>query len=378
MPKYRLERHPAQVAWSASGNINLELSPKPYTITRMVLIVRASITTTTATNFNDYWDRLITRLNLTGKGETFFSFDNMRVAYHLSRFGGFGPKRPTVVADSATTLVQHFAYVFHFGVAPWRVNPNTGMLEQNPWDLTGGIPPVQSGNLTLGGSFSAAANILGTNVTIADGDVDCYLFGVQPEAGDLPAAYLPRAIPVWSMESPSLAATSSAFATSHDIPSGHHLHSALVMLTNGTNSPRDDSVLNSFRVYNQLEAREILAFGGQTGAVADYKAAEIISQMELMGWPPTDNVSTAMTALTGTAGVPEITAPADSGLVYLPLYKYALRGHPVYGVDMRQVATGDLKLQYGISDATGVTMDIAYRKYKLNMEHPMNQLPAAA
>lgn len=372
MPKLRLERHPAQIAWSGGGNINLELSPKPYTITRMVAVVRASITTTTATNFNDYWDRLISRLNLTGKGKTFFDFSNMRVAYHLSRFGGFGPKRPTVVADSQTAVVQHFAYVFHFGVAPLRINPGTGMLEDNPWDLTAGIPPVGSGNLTLGGSFAAASGSLGTNVTVADGDVDVYLYGVQPEPGDAPAAYLPRAMPSWSMESPALSATSSAFASSHDIPSGHFLHSMLVMLTNGTNSPRDDSVLNSLRVYNQLEAREILAYGGQTGAVADYKAAEILSQQGLLGWPPSDNVSTAMTALTGTPGVPAITAPADSGLVWLPLYKYALKGHPVYGVDLRSVASGDLKLQYGVSDATGVTMDIAYRKYELNPEHPAN------
>lgn len=370
MAKLRLERHPAQIAWSGGGSINLELSPKPYTITRIALVVRASVTTTTATNFNDYWDRLISRLNLTGKGKTFFDFSNMRVAYHLSRFGGFAPKRPTVVADSATTLVQHFAYIFHLGVAPTRVNPNTGMLEDNPWDLSAGIPPVGSGNLTLGGSFAAAAGSMGTNVTIADGDVDVYLFGVQPEAGDLPAAYMPRALPAWSMESPSLGATSSAFASSHDIPSGHFLHSMMVMLTNGTNSPRDDSVLNSLRVYNQLEAREILAYGGQTGAVADYKAAEILSQQGLLGWPSSDNVSTAMTALTGTAGVPEITGPADSGLVWLPLYKYATKGHPFYGVDLRSVASGDLKLQYGVSDATGVTMDVAYRKYELNPEYP--------
>lgn len=282
--------------------------------------------------------------------KTFFDFSNMRIGYHLSRFGMFGPKRPTAVADSATTLVQHFAYVFHFGVAPWRVNPNTGMIERNHWDLTAGIPPVQSGNLTLGGTFAAAAGSLGNDVTVADGDVDVYpFFGVQPEPGDLPAAYLPRAIPTWSMESPSLAASSSAFATSHDIPSGHHLHSMLVMLTNRTNSPRDNSVLNSIRIYNQLEAREILAFGRQTDIVADCKAAEIISQLELAGWPPTDNVSTAMTALTGTAGVPEISAPSDAGLHWFPLHKYALRRHLVYGVDPRSVGTGDLKLQSTVS-----------------------------
>jgi len=369
----RLERVATQVSWAASGSINLELAPKPYTITALVLILRPSVTTTTATWLNDPWDRIISTLSLSGGGRSYLSFTNLRAAYHFTRFqlGRLlrGYKRPTVVGNSATTLVNQFAYVFHLGSKPAGADG-----EWDPWDLSAGIPPVSSGNLTLQGTF-AAASAMGTNVTTADCDFDVYLFGVQPEPGDPPSLYLPKAFPAWSMQSPTPTATSSAFGTQHNVPAGHLLRAALVMLTNGTGAPRDDSVLNSFEVFYGLENRQILAFGGQAGSVLDYKAAEIISQLEVGGWPPSDDVTTALTAYASTSpGVPAITQPADSGLIWLPLYKFTKvgKGHPLYGIDLRRVATGDLSFRYGVSDATGVTMDVLYQQYDLNPEHPDN------
>lgn len=366
----RFENHPSQQAWAASGAISLELAPKPYTITRMAIVARADVTTTTATNFSDYWDRLISRLNLTGQGHTFFDFTNCRAAYHLGRFGWplVQARRPTVIADSQTNATQQFAYIFHFGVAPTRVNPLTGHLEDNPFDLTGGIPPSERGNLSLGGAFAAAA-AMGTNVTINDGDLDVYCWGVAPEPGDTPERYLPRAIPNWQMRTPTPSATSSAFATQDNVPAGDFLHSMLVLLTNGTNAPRDDAVLNSLQVYNQLEARELVKYGATFAAsAADAKAAEILSQLGGHLAPLSENINVA-------AGVPVLTHVSDEGLIWLPMHTYTRfrgSGHPLYGADMRNVATGDLQLRYGVADATGVTMDVVYRKYKLNMAHPAN------
>ncbi len=360
----RQQRHPNAATWSAAGQINLELAPKPFCITRMGLWVELNVTTTTATNFNDYYDRAISRLSLTGNGRTYFDFTNMRAAYHFTRFGGYGLKRPTVLADSSTTLVIHFGYLFHFGVAPKRINPASGCVEDNPFDLTAGIPPVEAGNLTLQGTWGAAS-AMGTNVTINSGEMHVYLWGVNGAQ--------PQALPEWSMQSPTPTATSSAFATSHNIPAGNFLRSLLVMTTNGTNSPRDDSVLNSLRFYNQKEGQTILEYGGQAGAVADYKPAEAFQQFPINGWPPTDNVSTAMTALTGTAGVPSILGVTDSGLVPIRLFEFT-GAHPLYGLDLRNVATGDYQLQYGVSDATGVTLDIVYEKYSGNRAHPAGRL----
>ncbi len=376
MAIYRQESHNTVDPWSASGTIARELSPKPYTITRMVLVVRCIATTTTATWFNDPYDRLLSRVNLTGNGKSYFDFNSARLAYHLSRMGGFGPRRPVPIADSLTTVEMFFMYVFHFGVAPFRINPATGMLEDNPWDLTGGIPPTGTGNLTLGGAY-AANSAMGTNVTITDGDIEVHLFGVQPEPGDAPAMYLPQAVPVWSQQTITPTATSTGLATQSNVPAGDFLHSILLMMTNGTNAPRDDNVLNSLEVFNTLDNRSILRYN-ISGAVADYQTAEMVSQFGsrlYLGTAPSDNVTTFNDGIAsgGTAGTLTINGPAkDSGLVSLPLHQFAKRGHPLYGIDMRGANSGDLRLNYGVNDATGITMDAAYRRYQLNPEHPAN------
>lgn len=381
MATHIFEPHGTLEAWSASGTISRELAPKPYTITRMAIVVRNIMTTTSATWYNDGFDRLITRMNLSGNAKTYFDFSNMRAAYHLSRFGGFGPKRPTFVADSITTGDQYFAYIFHFGVAPFRVNPVTQMLEDNPYDLTAGIPPTGSGNLTLGGAFGANS-VAGSSVTITDGDLEIYFWGVLPEDGDSPAAYMPRAVPVWSMRTPTPTATSTAFGTEDNIPTGDFLHSMLVMVTNGSNAPRDDSVLNSLELINAKKNNTIFRYGGWAGAVVDFKGAEILSQFGSrlhLGYCPTDNVTTAMDAIASGGSPASLAVPplaSDSGLIYVPIHQFTAAKNPglgnLYGADLRGAATGDLKLKYGVSDATGVTMDVVYRRYQLNPAHPLN------
>lgn len=355
--------HPTSQTYSAGGDINVELSPTPGTITRMAFVFRADITTTTATNLNDYWDRIIATLSLNGRQKPSFNFSNMRLPYHLSRFAspvlGATVKRPTVIANSQSNALQQFAYVIHFGVAPYRINPMTGMLEDNPYDLTAGIPPTSKGNLTLGGTFGAAA-APGTNVTVNGTGLDIYYWVVQEESGDSPADFLPRALPVWSMESPlTTGGVTSQFDSSHDIASGDYLHSALVMTTKS--GARSSGVLGSFMVWSELERREIWK-------TTKWKGAEILSQLNSNGWPPSDDGT--------TLGVPAVTQVDDLGLLYLPLYQQANQGNPLYGVDMTRVTSGDLKFKYGIDDATSTAMNILYRRYQLNPEHPANQAAA--
>ena len=379
MAKPRLEPHPTAITWAASGAINLEIAPKPYTITRMAIVGRlTSVTTTSVTNLNDPYDRVISRLALDGGGKTLFNFTNLRIPYHMGRFLGCQAPRPSSIAGSLTAVEEQFALVLHFGVAPWRVNPITGMLEPNPYDLTGGIPPSGSGNLTLTGAFGAAA-AMGTNNTINAGTFDVYLWGVQPDPGDPPAAYMPRALPSWNMITPTLAATSGAFADGSNVPAGDFLHSAILMATNGTGAPRDDSVLNSLQLYQQAENRPIITWGNSGGNPTDVKPAELLSQFQSLARVPSDDVTTLCDAIAsgGTPGVITAVRPSDSGLYYFPLHLHTW-GNPlgsVYGIDMRSVAEGVLRFKYGVSDATGVTLDILYRKYQLNPNHPAN-MPA--
>lgn len=371
MAKRRTYNHPTTSAWSASGSINIELSPQPITITRMKLLVRPRFTTTaTPGTYNDPWDRIISSLRLTGKGQTYFDFTNLRATHHWTRFRRHAAKRPQPAASltidgtgtPANDLPYFFEYNIHFGVCPTRYNPSTGLIEDNPFDLSAGIPPVESGNLTLTGVWGAAA-APGSGWTITAGTLVVQLFGVQKDAGDPPALYLPMALPNFNMRTPTPTATSGLFATQDNVPAGDYLHSIMLMTTRGANAPRDHGVLGSLQVYDQIGAREILRS-------ESWKDLEIMSQDDINGWPPSEDVR-------GTLGNLVVTHVADEGLVYLPLHRFATGGHPKYGADLTGLGTGDLQLRYGVANATTVTLDMLYTKYKLNPEHPAN-LPAPA
>lgn len=343
MAKNRTETHPVAAAWSASGSINLELSPKPYTITEMDIDVYATVNTgATPGAYNDLWDRIISTLALTGKGKTYFAFSNARAMRHFNRFIVKQPRRPAPLAASQTGATAHVGYKIHFGVNP-----------ANPFDLTAGIPPSESGNLSLTGTWGAAA-APGSGYTITAASMYVTLHGVMPEPGDVPAQYLPKAFPIWSQRTPTPVATSSRYATQDNIPAGGFLHSLLVMTFNGSDLPRDDAVLGSIQLYAQTEAREIIKYDV-------WKVAEIMTQSRYRVDPYLDDEI----AEAGASTVPS-AVPCDKGLVWLQLADYATKGNALYGADLRNVNTGDLQLRYGVDDATGIEMHVVYRKYELN------------
>jgi hypothetical protein len=343
-------------AWSSGGTFSVELSPTPGTITGIYIVVRPSLTTTTVTAFNDAADRIIANMSLTGGGRTYFSFTNMRAAHHWARQRGHGMRRPTQYADSLTTQqttdLEH-GYWIHFGKKLRQVRDGRVVLD--PWDLSAGIPPLSKGNLTLQGTWGTT-NAPGTNVTILSGTAfDIYYFLVTGAAGDADSAWLPQASPRFEMSSPTPSATSSLLSTTYNIPSGDWLAGLFGMTTRGANAPRDDGVLGSVELYNQKT--------GQSVWRSDrYTATEMMSQAlnpAAVGalWPPADiNASALMT--------PGVNANKDEGIFYLPTDLLAAMGHPVYGANLAQAATGDLQLRYGVANATTVTFDVLTEKYQ--------------
>ena len=367
--KLRFYRVPTKVSWSASGTISQELSPIPHSIAGLLIKCNTNITTTTPTNYNDYWDRMIATLSLTGQvlgqNKTFFSFTNMRLPYHLMRreLGRYCPRRPTAVAVSITSGLYQFATLLHFGCNPFKPNGDFNWM-----DMSAGIPPTQKGQLTLGGTWGAAACFGSANVTLNSGALEIYAYGVQSEPGDAIADYTPQAFPVWSMTSPTPTATSSTLGTPYSVTSGNHLRTIAIMLTRGDGYPRDNQTLRDSRLYNQLENREIISFGGAGNAGdasgGDYAIGEQFSQLGVA--VPTDN--------SATLGVPSVAMAqgSDLGLVFFRLVDYSNRVHPLYGADLRRINTGDLRLDWGVNNATTIALDLLYQRYELNVEHPAN------
>ena len=364
MAKRQRLPHPVSATWSAGGSFAIDLSNKPSTITGMYLIHRSNITSTaTPATYNDPWDRQIANLTLSGSGHQYFNFTDLRLPYYHQRefLGINSPKRASLAASLTTTNFQTLTYI-HFGTAPTVTDAASGKVRQNPYDLTAGIAPSTGGNLQLTGTFGPAL-FGGGAVTQNSGQLDIVLDMVLPEAGDAPEAYLPRAVPAWQMTTPSLTATTGSFQQSENVPVGSFLHSVSWMTTSGANAPRSDAPLNSIRLQDVLGGNTVVQYGQGSAAAADYLVAPLISQLGA-AFPLADDPAAAGVLTAGTY--------SDPGLAHVDMTAFAVRGDPLFGLDLRRVGTGAVSLQYGVANATTTTLAIFYRRYDLNLAHPAN------
>jgi hypothetical protein len=369
VPKNVFVTHPTSQAYAPNGGISLELSPKPMTVTRMLLVLDTDISTLAGgpASFEDAWDRIIQTLSLTGgsPSTTFFDFRSSRVAYNALRWiKQMQVRRPADPAASLVNGLHSVGLLLHFGVAPRKLNPNTATIEDDPYDLTAGIPPVAAGSLALQGNFGAAA-APGTGWTVNNAPLSVYVWGVQPLAGDPPETYQPRAFPVWSTAAPTPAGVTAQFGADFNIPAGDYLRSLFLETHLGANAPRSDGVIGSLKLYDQLNSRDIWRADKASGALLALQAPLIDH-----GVAPTDNGTTFVT--------PSVAIDHEPGIFPLPFFEQTTNGgHPLYGADMRNMATGDLKLQFGINNATLAETWFFMERYKLNPAHPLNQAPSA-
>jgi hypothetical protein len=308
-------------------------------------------------------DRFFANFTLTGsKGKTFFSITDPRVFYHHTRgvFGGATAGKRQSIPDSTTNGLYQFQYIIHLGVQPTVVDPVSGQIVDNPWDLSAGIPPTSSGTLTLTGSYGTNV-AMGTGVTTQAGTgntltrVTVSYYGVQKDAGDTPDKYMPRALPNWNMLAPPITATSGVWALTQNVPAGDFLHTITSVTYRGATTPRDNQVFNSFGLYLATQNQWPLQYGGQGNGYLDASPAQHFSQQASRGWPPSDDNI--------TLGIPSINALSDFGVIHVPMWQLFSKTGSPYGADLRNVNTGDLQIGYGVGNATTVTWNLLFRRY---------------
>ena len=349
--------------WAASGNISINLGAVPGTITGLHVIMRAKLTTGGSLSWrDDPYDRIIETLSLVRGPTTLFAAQNMRHFYHFlrARQPFTAPRRPGLVAVSQTDVELFIHYPIHFGLAPVIVNPATMMPMPNKFDLSAGVPPTQGGDLVLQGNF-AAADALGTGVTITAGDLFVYVDQVKPDPGDRPEDWLPLAQPVWSSSKPNLNGTSTSFGDNTEVPGGAWLRRIHAMITNGSGEPRKSDVLNSLRLYNNRNSQALISYGGEANVVADFKPAELMSQLAFANTKqPTDDGA--------TLGQPVADSYVEPGIVDFPLHEYAREdrgGSPAYGFNLANLNSGDLRLHYGVADASDSALRLMWERYEI-------------
>jgi len=379
MVRHISEDHSLTQAWSASGNYTLDLSGKPYTITRMDVTIAPTITTAATTLLGDPWDRIVSTLNLTGKDGTYLGFQDAISLYHWTRLSkgvesyGATSRRQTIITTQTTGAQRPFVYRIHFGRRP---KDFAGM--DDPYDLTAGIPPMDKGNLNLSGQWGAAAAMGTAGVLSTSTLMRVHLYGVQPEAGDSDADYLPQAMPNFQTLSSTsgVLANASLFSLIDNVPSGDILAALVGIVQSGATKVRDSSILGSSNFYNQYGSRAVESY-------QVYSDLETASQGPLMGLPPSDSGNDS-SAFAGSSGATAGTiAPvggyiADPGLFIYRLWRLNSLGG-LYGVNLQGAATGDLQHRFGVAaGASTATLEYVYEKYRLNTAHPMAPAQAAA
>ncbi|MHB1132996.1 MAG: hypothetical protein ACYC4L_11465 [Chloroflexota bacterium] len=346
MPRKIFVQHPVSPAFTAGGQINLELSPKPYTITELRLLLKVTTTTSAAPGTAyDPWDRLISSLSLSGKGKPYFNFGDMRVARHVTRFFAPAMPPPPPLAASIAAGIRYYGYRLHFGLNP-----------ADPYDLSAGIPPSGAGNLSLTGVWGADT-FGGTGYSTTSATLDVQCFGVQAKEGEGDAAIMPRAIPLWSHQVVTPSAVSSLFSSIYNVPSGDYLHDIGLVSYLGTGQPRSSAMLGSVQLYNQLQSQEL--FRADT-----YRSAEMAMQANYLKDGSQDWKGAILDAALAF-DTPAISN-SDAGLLWLPIAEMAAGGPMGYGADLRNVATGDLQVRYSVLSVTNVaTLNVFLRKYQL-------------
>jgi hypothetical protein len=350
MAKRIIEMHTVTPTFAAGSNFMVQLGPKPYTITRIGINLKLTVSTgATPGTYNDPWDRVLTALALSSGGYSYFDFRDMRLARHIGRLEGHQIRAPAGLAASQSNVTVNVPYNIHFGVQPTKVDLVKGVLTDNPWDLTAGVPPRDQA-LVLTGTWGPA-NAPGSGYTISSGIMQIILFGVQPDTGDNPSEYMPLARPRFFTDVIASPGASSAFSQTYNVPIGDFLYSTLVMTTAGSPDARTLGVFNSFAAQANPPNMRFISF-------IDDDPFAIFTQANQLGedgWPPADDPA--------SPGSFTLNKVVDEGLYWFYWAGITTVGHPLYGFDMRQAQLSALQFYYGTAAAG--TIWILHKKYQL-------------
>jgi hypothetical protein len=111
------------------------------------------------------------------------------------------------------------------------------------------------------------------------------------------------------------------------------------------------------QLYNQLQSQEL--FRADT-----YRSGEMAMQSAYLKDGSQDWAGTILDAALAL-DTPAVSNQ-DAGLMWLPIAEMSAGGPMGYGADLRNVATGDLQVRFGVTSVSSVaTINFFFRKYQL-------------
>lgn len=310
--------------WAASSDVTIDL-PNSGAITRIDLEVSLTVTGVLAADTNTEYCQWkpIQSLTIESGGRTFLGMrgEQMGRMLHFLNRRDF-PGQIFNLAMGTNTVFAN--YTIHFGSFPR--NPMT--LVDDPFDLSAFIPAKNETNLKLIWGTTQAADVADTAIDISAGTMRATVhevLGLPSMAGIHPAS---------STESfPTLGSANTE--KQFDVPGGKFLRRIAILCQDATAIASGGPLLA-----NDIIDKITLYLPKESQKLIDVRYDTLLLHGGIPDVPP----QTAAGA---------VTKPNDlvvDGFVVLDLRPYA--ADPVYGLDLTDYQTGDVKLELDIPSGT--------------------------
>ena len=351
-------------AWAGdSGGINVAIE-RNGVLTRIDMTAEITPSATLAgANMPDGLFRVFQNTTIRGGSHTYVTLPAQDpcgggiLMHYLNRkdFRMVGHGRATIVAPSRTYNPITFRY--HFGS-----RPQTLFGIDNPFDMSAFIPANKESSLSF--VITTSGNdVMDDTVTISSGTYRFELSIIQGTEGDIReeiglqgVQYPPSApmgmVPAWIAELFSHTATGSDYSVKRDLQTGGWLKRIAII-------EQDETATRAVRAHDQV-----------TGVSID-----LSSQNEQLIRSFMDSYFNSQDASTNT--VTNDTAPefqggyAAHGIIILDMRSHA-RGHSDYGLDLRALQTGQVKL--GLTITTYTSGDASLILQERYMANPFQSL----
>lgn len=334
MAKYNVSKTLVdQGAWAASSDVQVDL-PREGAITRIAIEYQFTVTGVLAADTNTEFAQFKPIQNLKiegGGGKQYLGAvgEQMGRLLHFLNQMDFPGK---VFQKAMTTNTVFGTIVLHFGSRPRDMYGR-----DNPFDLTAFVPAKDESTLKLTWTTTQAADVCDTAIDISAGTMVVTVHEV------LGLPNMDGMIPVSSTEFFSHAANKSDLSQQFDVPTGQFLRRIILLQQDATAIGSGGPLVSNDEI-----GRVGLLLPKENRRLVEIDWESFVTENGIIRFPP----QTAAGA---------VTKPNDrsvEGFGVIDLRKYA---NPDYGLDLRNYATGDVKLGLSIENyASGDDTIIVY------------------
>lgn len=329
--------------WSASADLTAINLPRDALITEVT--IRANITATlTATAYDDWFRRVIQNIKIEGDGgRAFLGMSGDQMSRVLSLWGEVLFGMPTLHSNGAGIALASPDVDSTSFISVFKFHP--GSNPRDPFDLTAAIPAKALSTLQAKLTTTAAA------VTDTNGNITAGTFRYEVNEVldvDVPPGLM---VPQGSTFTWAHDANYSDYSKDIDIPAGAYLRSIIILVQDhtATVSRRKDDEIAGVKIKKPRQGEMLL----------EQNFYELKQAMcARYGFRGTAGDVGPIGAIATTRPAPGASLSiVPAGFVVIDLRPY---GHPLYGLNLTGLQSGDYKLGLTVENYTSGDDTIIY------------------